>query len=108
MELAIADKKENRSLGRTELVASISFDKVVPSRKEIREALCAAAGVAPELLVIVSVRGGFGTQKAEVLAHSYSSKEAASVEQKYLLVRDGLAAKEGKKKEGKKAAPQKK
>jgi ribosomal protein S24E len=107
MELSITDKKENKSLARTEITAGISFDKAVPSRKEIREALCAAAGIAPELLTIVSVRGSFGTQKAIVTAHAYASKEAASVERKYLLIRDGLAQKEEKKKEGKKAPAKK-
>ena len=107
MELAITDKKENKSLARTELTAGISFDKAVPSRKEIREALCAATGVAPEQLVIISVNGNFGTQKATVLAHTYSSKEAAAIEGKHLLIRDGLAKKEEKKKKEKKAPAKK-
>ena len=107
MEIAINDKKENKSLGRTEITAGISFDKAMPSRKEIRTALCSAAGVAPELLVIVSMRGSFGTKKAVVTAHAYASKEAASVERNYLLVRDGLAQKEAKKKEAKKAPAKK-
>lgn len=106
MELAITDKKENKSLSRTEITASISFDKAMPSRKEIREALCAAAGVAPEQMVIIAATGSFGTQKATVTAHAYSSKEAALVERSYLLVRDGLAEK--KKKEAKQKAPPKK
>ena len=107
MELAITDKKENKSLARTEITASISFDKAMPSRKEIREALCAATGVAPEQLVIISATGNFGTQKATVLAHTYASKEAAAIEGKHLLVRDGLAQKAEKKKKEKKAQAKK-
>ena len=101
MELAITDKKENKLLGRTEIAASVSYDKAMPSRKELREAICAATGADPSLLVIVSVLGSFGTQKAVVQARIYRSKEALAVERKHLLVRDGLAE---KKKEAKKAA----
>jgi len=96
MELSITDKKENKSLGRTELACAISFDKAVPSRKEIREAICAAMGADPALLVVVSVDGRFGTCKGMAKAHLYKSKEGLAVERKYLLVRDGLAQKEAK------------
>ena len=102
MELAVTEKKENNSLQRTELSCTVSYEKAMPSRKELREAICAATGADPTLLVIVSARGGFGTQTGSVLARAYRSKEALTVERKYLLVRDGLAEK--KKKEGKKAA----
>ena len=106
MDLKITDKKENASLNRTELACEVSFDKAMPSRKQLREAICAATGVAPELLVIVSAKGRFGASSALVLARAYKSKEALSVERKYLLVRDGLAEKE--KKAAKKKTPAKK
>jgi ribosomal protein S24E len=98
MELLVKEKKENQLLNRQEMVCEVSYDKAMPARKQIREAICAATGVAPELLVIVSAKGAFGTNKAMVRAHAYKSKEAMSVERKYLLVRDGLLEK------GKKAA----
>lgn len=97
MELAITDKKENKSLGRTELTCTVSFEKAMPSRKELREAICAAAGGEPGLLVIVSAKGGFGTQRAIVLVHAYKDKAALAVESRHLLVRDGLAQKADKK-----------
>jgi ribosomal protein S24E len=93
MDLAIKDKKENASLNRTEMTCEVGFEKAMPGRKELREAVCAATGAAPELLVIISAKGGFGTNKAIVKAHAYKSKEAFSVERKHLLVRDGLAEK---------------
>lgn len=96
MELLIKEKKENHLLNRQELTCEISYDKAMPGRKQIREAVCAASGVAPELLVIVSAKGAFGSNKAVVSAHAYKSKEAMSVERKYLLVRDGLVEKEKK------------
>ena len=106
MELAITDKKENKLLGRTEIAASVSYDKAMPSRKELREALGAALGGDASLLVIVSAKGSFGTQTATVIAHAYKSKEALSVGSRHLLVRDGLAEK--KKKQAKSKAPVKK
>ncbi len=106
MDLTVKDKYENKAMGRTELSCEMSFDKAMPSRKEIRQALCAAAGVAPELLVIVSAKGHFGTNKAVVLAHAYRDKQAMAVEKKHLLVRDGLAEKE-KKQAAAKAPPKK-
>jgi len=102
MELAVKDKKENRAMGRQELLCEVSFDKAMPSRKQLREAICAATGCSPELLVIVSATGGFGTQKAAIRAHAYQDKAALGVAGRHLLVRDGMAEK--KKKEGKKAA----
>ncbi len=106
MELVVKGKTENRAMGRQELLCEASFDKATPSRKQLREAICAATGCAPELLVIVSATGGFGTQKAIVRAHAYKDKQALGVAGNHLLVRDGLAEKQ--KKEAKKAAPAKK
>ena len=107
MELSITNKKENKALGRTEITAAISFDKAMPSRHEVRDALCAAAGVQPDQLVIISVKGSFGTRAATVIAHTYPGKEGVRMEHKYLLIRDGLAQKEEKKKAEKKAPAKK-
>ncbi|MFA6328345.1 MAG: hypothetical protein WCY41_02790 [Candidatus Micrarchaeia archaeon] len=106
MQVNVKDKKENKSLSRQEITCEISFEKAMPSRKDLREAICTATGIAPELLVIVSSKGSFGQKCGTVLAHAYASKEALAVEKKHLLVRDGLMEK--KKKEGKKAAAKKK
>jgi len=106
MQVNITDKKENRSLSRQELTCEISFDKAKPSRKDLREAIATATGIAPELLVIVSSKGGFGQRSGTVLVHAYAGKEALGVEKRHLLVRDGMMEK--KKKADKKAAAKKK
>ena len=93
MQVTVKGKKENKLLARTELTCDIAFEKAMPSRKELREAICTATGIKPELLVIVSSKGGFGTRSGTVLAHAYDSKEALAVEKKHLLVRDGLVEK---------------
>ncbi len=107
MELTVKNKKENKALARDELACELSFEKAMPSRKQIREAICAATGAIPELLVVVSAKGAYGTNKAEVIAHAYKDKAKMSAERHYLLVRDGLAEKK-KKAPKKKAAPAKK
>lgn len=107
MELSIKNKEENKLLSMQTLTCEVSYEKAMPSRKQMREAICAASGVDPSLLVIESIKGQFGTQKAIIKAHAYASKEALGVEKKHLLVRDGLIAKEEKKKAAK-AAPAKK
>jgi ribosomal protein S24E len=98
MQLVIRDKKENKALKRTEILCEVGFEKTVPSRKEIREAICASTGFSPELLVIVSITGVFGSKKAKVIAHYYQDKNALAVERKYLLIRDGLLEKKKKEK----------
>jgi len=96
MELLIKDKKENHSLLRQEISCELSYEKAMPPRKQIREAICAATGADPALLVVVSAKGAFGTNKAVVLARIYKSKEALGVEGRHLLIRDGLAEKKAK------------
>lgn len=106
MDLVVKDKSENKSIGRTEMSCEVSFEKAMPSRKVLREAICAATGVSPELLVIVSAKGAFGTNKATVRANAYKDANALKAERKYLLVRDGLA--EAEKKAAKAKSPAKK
>ncbi len=101
MQVNVKDKKENKSLGRQEITCGISFDKAKPSRKDLREAICTATGIAPELLVIVSSKGGFGERSGTVLVHAYANKEALAVEKKHLLVRDGMMEKKKKAEKGK-------
>ncbi|MCX8197647.1 MAG: hypothetical protein N3F07_00410 [Candidatus Micrarchaeota archaeon] len=105
MELSLIGKKENKALGRHEILCEVSFEKSMPSRKQLREAICAAAGVSPELLVVVSAKSQFGSKRGKVVAHAYKDKKSMEVERKHLLVRDGLMEKE--KKSGKKAPAQK-
>jgi len=96
MQVNVKDKKENKSLSRQEITCDISFAKAKPSRKDLREAICTATGISPDLMVIVSSKGGFGQRSGTVLVHAYANKEALAVEKKYLLVRDGMMEKKKK------------
>ncbi len=107
MELNITERKDNASLSRTEVQATISFEKAMPPRKEIREALCSALGSDPSCVVVISAMGSFGTKQAEVRANVYKTAQAAAIEGKHLRVRDALIAKEDKKKAAKKAPAKK-
>ena len=93
MEFTITEKKENKALGRQELECSFSYEGAMPSRKEIRSAACAATGASPELVVVVSVKGSFGSRKADVKLRIYSNKDSMKAEREYLLARDGLVEK---------------
>ncbi|VVB58721.1 30S ribosomal protein S24e [Candidatus Anstonella stagnisolia] len=107
MDIEIKGKKENKIIGRQELSCTVGFEKEIPSRKSVRDALCAALGVAPELLIVKSIKGKYGTKNANIIAHVYKDKAGASIESRYLLVRDGLAQKAEKKKAEKKAPAKK-
>jgi ribosomal protein S24E len=107
MDLAVKNKQENKSLGRTTLTCAVSYDKAMPSRKEMREAICAAVGADAPQLVIVSAKGSFGANEAIVIAHLYKDKAAMAVANKHLLVRDGLLEKVKKAAAAKKAPAKK-
>jgi len=102
MDLTVKSKRENPALSRQEMECVVSFDKAVPSRKQLREAIAAATGADQQLLVIVSVGTEYGSKEAFVSARLYASKGALAIERRHLLVRDGLAEKKAK--GGKKAA----
>ena len=107
MELRIVEKKENKLLKRAEISFELGFDKAVPARKEVRDALSTSLGANPELIVIVKIKNRYGTRSAKGMAHAYKDKAAMGVEKKHLLVREGLAQKV-KKVEAPKKAPAKK
>lgn len=107
MDIEIREKSENKLLARQQIKCGVSFEKQLPSRKEVRDALCTAMGVSADVLVIQSIKGKFGTKSATVLAHIYKDKEAANAASLHLRVRDGLAQKKEKKKAEKKAPAKK-
>ncbi len=104
MDIDIISKKENKLLGRIEIGAAVSYEGVMPSRKEIKEAVCTKLGFNPENAAIRQIDTKFALKKAGVLVHAYQSKDKMMrTEPQHILVREGVA--ERKKKEKKKAAP---
>jgi len=107
MDIDIAGTKENKLLGRKEVSFNLKFERAPPSRKEVREKLASALSCDPKLLVIEGMMPNYGRHDATGMAHVYNSEKEMKLEQKHLLVRDGLQEKE--KKGGKeKPAPAKK
>ncbi|MEM3422450.1 MAG: hypothetical protein QXF35_03960 [Candidatus Bilamarchaeaceae archaeon] len=108
MNIENISKNENKLLERIEITATISYESVTPSRKEIKEAICTKNGINPENAVLREVKTTFGAKKADVLVHAYDSKEKMmKTEPLYILVREGLAEKKKKEKKKGKAAAKK-
>ncbi len=108
MDLSVDLRSKNELLGRDDVSFTVKFEGAVPPRKQVREALSTAIGANAGQVVLVRLRGGFGVRTVKGLAHAYLSTEAMNKnEKKHLLIRDGLAVKEEKKPEPKKAPPKK-
>ena len=97
MELLIENKKEEPLLRRSVVGFKVNFEKMTPSRKEIREELVRKLGVSEKLLVIAQVSTQFGTHTALGVARVYNTDADMTVERRHLLVRDNLAQKVAKK-----------
>ncbi|MBI2666070.1 hypothetical protein HYX13_00500 [Candidatus Woesearchaeota archaeon] len=77
MTLKITEQKENKLLQRRkEVSATVTFQGATPSNTEVTELLAKEVGVAPELVVIKSIKTRFGQQTADVRAVAYPSAEA--------------------------------
>jgi len=108
MNISIDSRTGNAMMGRTDVAFSLSFDKAIPSRKEVREGISMAISTPAERIVVVRMDNSFGTHRVSGVAHVYPTPDAAlKTEKKHLLVRDALIAKEEKKKEEKKAPAKK-
>ncbi|MFH1095643.1 MAG: hypothetical protein V1728_05495 [Candidatus Micrarchaeota archaeon] len=97
MNIAIQSKKARPLLGCQEVLFELSFDAGVPSRKEVRSALCAALSIPSERLLIVRMDGSYGVHTAQGIARVYESAERLGKDKRHLRVRDGLEAKAEKK-----------
>ncbi len=105
MDAKIIKTNENAILGRKEIIASVSFDKATPNRKEMKELVCGKIGANPDSTVVREVKSKFGTRGIDAVLHVYASKDAAlAAEPGYILIREGMAEKKPKK-EKKKTTP---
>ncbi len=76
MEFEIKNKKENTLLKRHEITGELTFTgAATPSNKQLQEELAKKLSVAPELIIIRHIYGGFGSGKATFEAVAYASKE---------------------------------
>jgi len=109
MELKIISKKEDPLLLRTKVEAELTFDKVTPSREEVKTKLAAEMGKDGKLIVVKWIYTARGLKKAKNLSYVYDNEESLKrieVQKKT----DGKAKKEEAKAapEAKKEEPEKK
>ena len=87
MDVKIEKNTDNKLFGRKEIVFSTSYKGKTPTQEEVKEEICKKLSLSPDLTVVVKISPLFGNSAASVLVHSYASKEAMSVEKKYLFER---------------------
>ncbi len=105
MELKISQKTEQPLLSRTELLGTISFEAVTPSRLEVRKKLSEAIKADESLVMVTNIKTSFGEKSAKVTAHVYKKKEdAAKFEPKAVRNRHLSKEEKAKLKEAKKPA----
>ena len=91
MKLKITKNHEEHLLSRHKIEADLEFEKGVPTRKEILEAIAKSISVEPDLVVVKNIAVIFGTHKAKVLAYSYKTKEDRNrIVEKKMLVKVGF------------------
>lgn len=88
MDLQITQQRENALLDRVEVSFSVIGSGPTPSRKEVKEALCAKLGANPKLVVIDGIKQGFGIAMATGLAKIYKDEKSLKIEEAYKLGRE--------------------
>lgn len=88
MEISIVEVKENPLLKRKEARFRVSFDGAIPSRKELKEKLCAHLKAKPELVILDEIFGQYGRNEALGYAKVYDDVDALKVELKHNIRRD--------------------
>lgn len=97
--MEIIEKKENKLLLRTEVVARDGYVGVTPSREAFRKKLGEALKVKDELIAIQHIYPSFGASSARIIAHIYGSrKELERIEPKHMLTKGVKGDKKGEQK----------
>jgi len=100
LKIEIESKKENVLQERMEMYFRVDHQgEPTPSRDAIKSKLAELLNVQKERVVIASARTEFGKSETRGYAKVYDSVDAAKKhESKYVLVRNKLIQREGKKK----------
>ncbi|MGE0793413.1 MAG: hypothetical protein AB7V77_04525 [Candidatus Woesearchaeota archaeon] len=86
MKLTIKEKKENKALSRTEVLAEVVFEKATPNRLEIQDLIAKEAKSDKKLTIIKTIKTSFGKSSALVTAFIYSNADVMnSIERKSLI-----------------------
>ena len=76
MQLKIVNKKEDPLLSRTKVESEIIFEKVTPSREEIKNELVKVLGKDEKLIVVKGIFTSYGLKKAKNLSYVYENEES--------------------------------
>ncbi|WP_297089747.1 30S ribosomal protein S24e [Thermococcus sp.] len=96
MEIKVTEIRENKLLGRKEIYFDVIHEgEPTPSRADVKGKLVAMLDLNPETVVIQYIRSYFGSRVSKGYAKAYESKERMLyIEPEYVLIRDGIIAKE--------------
>ena len=96
-ELKIVSERENKVVGRKELVVEISHTgKGTPKRSEIREKVSEMLKVPGNLVVVRKILTEYGMTLSQALIHVYPSEERLkSIEPRHIVKKNFEESKEG-------------
>jgi ribosomal protein S24E len=109
MDITITDDHENKLFQRREIAAHAVYEGKTPTRAEVSESVCKKLNLNPDTFQIIAIDQNYGIKTSEIMAYSYSSKEAMQKfarKEKEKKAKPGAAppAKAEEKKEAKKEA----
>lgn len=86
MNINITEQKENKLLGRQEIVASMSFEGATPTRQAVQKEIAKLGKTKEDLTIVNEINTTFGTSKATIKANAYDNEENMfAVERKNLV-----------------------
>ena len=97
MQLNVTNKKDEPLLSRTEVSASLEFEKATPSNKEVAALLATTLKADEKLIAVRHVYGHFGDKKAKVTAYLYADEEKKNFIEPKAKEKKGAKAEEAKK-----------
>jgi len=107
MDLQIDHRRDNKLLGRTEISATIKHERSpTPKRTDARDLIMKGISASQGIMIIRRMSTIFGRNETRVVARHYLDREKVmSLENRYVLERNGLVEK--RKREAKQAPAKK-
>ena len=96
MQLTVTNKKEEPLLSRTQITATLEFDKTTPSYQEVTSLIATQLKTDEKLVAIRHVYNSFGSKKADVTAYVYSDEAKKQFIEPKLKEKKDKKAKEAK------------
>jgi ribosomal protein S24E len=87
IEMKLEKDTNNRLLNRREMLLSVSYKGVTPSREEIRAEASRRFNLKKENVVVVSIGQIYGSGGSDVVIHEYADEKARAIAQRHMLER---------------------